>query len=433
MACGGAGVNSTHRESQRLDPDRRVGIWGEFHSASCKRVEFLNMKAKWFTFLSVTTLTGMLAACAHVGRDQAKLQPDETRAATRAVEEVKARLAPDHHLAVFNVQVEQNDNRMILTGEVDNAETKSETLAVVRRAGFEVTDQIVVLPAEKLGEATCGIACLSVASGRENPGHSAELGTQILMGHAVRVLKQSNSWYLVQSPDRYLSWVQRGALVRCTESQLDGWEKSSRLIVTAFEDRVLERPQPDAQPISDVVPGCLVKNIGVEGDWFKVELPDQRSGYLQKNSAADYAEWKRTRQAIPDAVERTAKILLGRPYLWGGNSPKGLDCSGFTKLVFFLNGVELDRNASHQAQQGTDVPLDAELSLLKKGDLLFFGSRTRAGRPERISHVGIYLGDELFIHSSEMVRINSLDPNSPISDARRIRTLIHAKRVLPDF
>jgi cell wall-associated NlpC family hydrolase len=101
-------------------------------------------------------------------------------------------------------------------------------------------------------------------------------------------------------------------------------------------------------------------------------------------------------------------------------------------LVFFLNGIELDRNASHQAQQGVTVPLDAEFSHVRKGDLLFFGAPARAGRSERITHVGIYLGDKLFIHSSEMVRINSLDSNSPIADARRIRTLIHAKRVLPN-
>ena len=175
-----------------------------------------------------------------------------------------------------------------------------------------------------------------------------------------------------------------------------------------------------------------MKKTGEEGDWFKVELPDQRAGYLQKHSATDYKEWKRTRQPTPDAIEQTARMFLGYPYLWGGNSPKGLDCSGFTKLVFFLNGVELDRNASHQAQQGVAVPLDAEFSHVKKGDLLFFGTPARGDRPERVTHVGIYLGDKLFIHSSEMVRINSLDPNSPISDARRIRTLIAAKRVLPN-
>ena len=138
------------------------------------------------------------------------------------------------------------------------------------------------------------------------------------------------------------------------------------------------------------------------------------------------------RHATPENIERTARALLGRPYLWGANSPKGLDCSGLTKFVFFLNGIDLARNASHQANQGVEVPLDANLSKLKKGDLLFFGSRPSTSHRGRVTHAGIYLGDKLFIHSSERVRINSLDPRSPLRDEHRIRSLIGARRVLPE-
>jgi cell wall-associated NlpC family hydrolase len=71
------------------------------------------------------------------------------------------------------------------------------------------------------------------------------------------------------------------------------------------------------------------------------------------------------------------------------------------------------------------------LSRIQKGDLLFFGRRPRRGGPERIFHVGIYLGDKLFIHSSDWVHISSLDPDSPIRDENGIRTLLRARRVLP--
>jgi cell wall-associated NlpC family hydrolase len=99
--------------------------------------------------------------------------------------------------------------------------------------------------------------------------------------------------------------------------------------------------------------------------------------------------------------------------------------------VFFLNGIALQRDSSNQAGQGVEVPLDGDLSQLKKGDLLFFGRRSLRGGTERVVHVGIYLGDKLFIHSSEWVHISSLDPNSPIRDENRIRTLLRARRVLP--
>ena len=77
------------------------------------------------------------------------------------------------------------------------------------------------------------------------------------------------------------------------------------------------------------------------------------------------------------------------------------------------------------------MPLDGDLNQIKKGDLLFFGHRARRGKPERVVRVGIYLGNKLFIHSSERVHISSLDPNSPIRDENRIQTLLRARRVLP--
>ena len=98
--------------------------------------------------------------------------------------------------------------------------------------------------------------------------------------------------------------------------------------------------------------------------------------------------------------------------------------------MFFLNGIDLLRNASAQACQGVAVPLDADLSGVRKGDLLFFGRRARPGEPERVTHAGIYLGDKLFIHSSQRVRISSLDPQSPIRDEFRIRSLLRARRIL---
>src|SRR5208282_4306542 len=187
--------------------------------------------------------------------------------------------------------------------------------------------------------------------------------------------------------------------VRCTREEADAWQRGPLLVVTAFEGTILEQPREEAQPVSDVVPGDLVKKLGEEGEWLKVELPDQRAGFLPRKAAEDYLAWKQSRQPTADNIERTARRLIGRPYLWGGCSPKGLDCSGFAKLVFFLNGIDLKRNASHQVHQGVEVPLDDDLSQLRKGDLIFFGPRSRRGRPERITHVGIYLGNKLFIQS----------------------------------
>jgi gamma-D-glutamyl-L-lysine dipeptidyl-peptidase len=257
----------------------------------------------------------------------------------------------------------------------------------------------------------------------------------VLMGEVVRVWKRSTNatyaWYLTQSPSGYLSWLQKGTFVRCTRQQVDAWNSSPLLIVTTMDDCILERPEADAQPVSDVVLCDLVRKTGEEGDWYKVELPDQRTGFLPKRAAQDYATWKQARLPTAENIERTARRFIGRPYLWGARSPKGVDCSGFTGLVFYINGIDLLRDSSQEVREGVEVPLDAEFSQLKKGDLLFFGRNGRRRGPERVVHVGIYLGDKLFIHSSELVHISSLDPQSPIRDENRIRTLLHARRILP--
>jgi cell wall-associated NlpC family hydrolase len=222
-------------------------------------------------------------------------------------------------------------------------------------------------------------------------------------------------------------------VVQCSAQTLAAWTNGPLLFITAYEDCIREKPQADAAPISDVVMGNLVKNSGTQGDWFKVELPDGRSGFIPAKSVANYSEWKRSRVATAETIEHTARMFLGRPYLWGGASAKGLDCSGFAKTVFFLNGIQLNRNASEQAWQGAPVSLDAEFTNLKKGDLLFFGFRGgRRGRGEMVTHVAIYLGDKQFIQSSQRVKVSSFDPASPLYDEHHARNLLFARHVLPE-
>lgn len=321
----------------------------------------------------------------------------------------------------------------IATGCISEKSAAPQTYAPSQDApGLPVTNAIRVLPDPELGERTWGIATLSVASARELPDHKAELGMQVLMGRAVRVLERGTNamWYHIQSTDGYCAWLERGTFVRCSQPEVEAWTNSPLLFITAPEEMIWSKPDRASEPVSDVVLADLVRKTGEQGHWFEVKLPDNRAGFLAKTAAEDYAAWKLERRPTPENIERTARMFLGRPYLWGGDSPKGFDCSGFTHMVFFLNGIELSRNSSQQARQGSDVPLDANLSRLARGDLLFFGAPARGDRPERIHHVGIYLGDKLFIHSSERVQINSLDAESPIRDEHRIRTLLRVRRVL---
>jgi hypothetical protein len=387
------------------------------------------MKHRWIALLLAPVIANALVGCASRKPLDAPTASTSFTAELRALEN---RFAPDYHLAVYDVSFKSQGNEIILSGEVDREEARRETVRAAERTGAKVNDRIRVLPDAEFAGTNYGIICLSVANGREETDHQAELGTQMVMGEVVRALKRNGRWLLVQSHDQYLSWLESGSVKPCTREEADAWERSPLLLITANDGVITESPSDtDVHPISDVVKPGRVKRIGETGDWFKVQLPDGRTGYLSKNFATDYASWRKACQPTPENIERTAQQFLGRPYLWGANTPRGMDCSGFTKLTFFLNGIELNRNASQQARQGVEVPLDRDYSKLKKGDLLFFGFEGREGRRGRVSHVGIYLGDKLFIQSSQRVRISSLDPDSPIADPAHLRNLIAARRVLP--
>jgi cell wall-associated NlpC family hydrolase len=355
------------------------------------------------------------------------------QAALEALQRVKNQYAPDSHLAIFTAEATQDDQTVILQGEVDDPAARKAAIMAVRAAGFRVREHIVVLPGDDLGGQDWGLAALSLVNLREKPGNTSEMGTQAFMGNVVRLWKTQTNWFLAQTADKYLGWTEGGSLAPCTRQQAEAWQASPLLIVTALEERIVERPSSDAPQVSDVVQCDLVQRLATEGEWFKVGLPDGRAGYLPQAAAADYAPWRAHRRPTPENIESTARSFMGRPYFWGCNSVRGLDCSGFTKLVYYLNGVELSRNAAQQCLQGVEVPVDDDLKHLQKGDLLFFGRPDRRTGEERVTHVAIYLQDKLFIQSAVNVHLSSLDASSPLRDSRHnLRTLLHVRRVLPN-
>ena len=103
--------------------------------------------------------------------------------------------------------------------------------------------------------------------------------------------------------------------------------------------------------------------------------------------------------------------FMGIPYMWGGMSAKAIDCSGFVKMVMFLNGIILPRDASQMAYVGETVDISNGFDNLKPGDLLFFGRKATEKQKERVIHVAIYIGNKKFIHSQGYVHISSFNPD----------------------
>jgi cell wall-associated NlpC family hydrolase len=172
--------------------------------------------------------------------------------------------------------------------------------------------------------------------------------------------------------------------------------------------------------------------LSTEADFYKVRFPDGRQAFVPKEEAQEYSTWISNLSGEAEALVEISKTLMGVPYLWGGTSTKGVDCSGFTKTIYFLNGMVIPRDASQQVHTGKQIDSTANFDALEKGDLLFFGRKATAESPEKVVHVGMWIGDNQFIHSSEMVRISSVDKNDENYDAYNVGRYLRSKRILKE-
>ena len=147
--------------------------------------------------------------------------------------------------------------------------------------------------------------------------------------------------------------------------------------------------------------------------------------FLKKTDCIDYSKWINLPNPTPADIIKTAKTFTGIPYLWGGTSSKGLDCSGFTKLTFLIYGIIIQRDASQQARHGI-ISNGVTFDKLQPGNLLFFGEKYKTSGNESITHVAIYVHNNQYIHASGKVGYNSFDKSSPIYSAYRANSFIKA-------
>jgi cell wall-associated NlpC family hydrolase len=341
------------------------------------------------------------------------------------IDEYKSVYAPDKRVALWNLTFE-NDS---LKGETDQLEAYNELLAELSAKEFKFIDAVNQLPEKQLGDQVKALVTISVANIRSQPKHSAELATQALMGTPLNVLKEDDGWYLVQTPDQYLSWVDRAGIQLMTEEEMEIWYRSPKLVFTDLVGYVWKSPDTK-EMISDLVAGDILTIENESISHYLVSLPDQRKGWIEKSKAQDWETWISSRNTSPENLISTAKQMMGSPYLWGGTSIKGMDCSGFTKTIFYLNGQIIPRDASQQINEGELIDADKNWEKLQVGDLLFFGEKATSDKKEKVVHVGMWIGNGEFIHSRGLVRISSFDPESPNYDEYEFNRYLRTKRIV---
>ncbi len=357
----------------------------------------------------------------------------------KAYSSVKEKYAPDSRTKVFSYKLDKENNSYILRGSTNDIAAKEALLSELDKDKVFYVDSSIILPAISLGDKTYGIATQSVINFRTSGKYAAESATQVMMGTPLEILEKKGGWTRAITPEGYIAWVTSGSLQEFNKNEMDAYIRSPKVIVTTKYATIKDTPKGNGNVVTDVVWGNILLDLGKKDGMQRVGLADGREGYLSPKDVESFNKWIQSRNLTAENIISTAVEFMGVPYMWGGTSMKAVDCSGFTKSVYFLNGVILERDASQQCYTGDDVDIKnyvdngtqtlEALSNLKKGDLIFFGSKATPEKKERATHVGIYIDNGKFIHSATRVKVNSLIPTDEdyYDGSKR---LIRAQRII---
>ena len=242
-----------------------------------------------------------------------------------------------------------------------------------------------------------GIAHLSMVSLRETPNHPAEQISQVLYGELFKVLEVRKNWSRIRLAfDKYEGWMDNNQYTFCTEEQYNECIKQKPVLSNNLVD-FITKADGQLMPVSQ---GISLNTLSI----------------LNHSFDGDIIEGKQPK----DNIIETALTYLNTPYQWGGKTPFGIDCSGFSQIVYKLNGYQLKRDASQQATQGEALSFIEES---EPGDLAFFDNDEG-----RITHVGIMMKDNYIIHAHGKVRIDRIDHTGIFNSEKRTHT--HKLRVI---
>lgn len=250
-----------------------------------------------------------------------------------------------------------------------------------------------------------GICTLSVIPCRAEPNDRAEIVTQLLFGEHYTVLEEEEKWVKIKIQyDNYEAWICRKQFTEITGQEFDELSLNEFDMVGINNALLTHKEKGNFHlPLGATLPYLHQGKIRIRKDYYiyKEELAETRV----------------------DKLEQYAMDYHNSPYLWGGKSPAGIDCSGFSQMVFKLCGIKLPRDAYQQAEDGETINFVANAQL---GDLAFFDNAEG-----KITHVGIVLDDNKIIHASGQVRIDLLDHQGIFNEDTKSYT--HQLRIIKRY
>ncbi|MCX6345431.1 MAG: C40 family peptidase [Armatimonadetes bacterium] len=243
-----------------------------------------------------------------------------------------------------------------------------------------------------------GVITRNIVPMFSKPDCMSEQVTQGLFGQMVTEEGGQGDWVFVQTWDTYRAWVPADRIHILDRSDPPYASAGPIAVIRELFVDIFEQPHERAELLTKVTISTEIEVARVHEDWVELKLPNRRLGFIKKQHAKliEKAPIQTVWLPEPRKLAETAMRFVGVPYLWGGSSPFGLDCSGLVQLIYRIHNVTLLRDAHMQASDTRCRPISG--NKLAAGDLIFFAKPGEQDEA-KISHVGMMLGKDRFIHS----------------------------------
>jgi gamma-D-glutamyl-L-lysine dipeptidyl-peptidase len=258
----------------------------------------------------------------------------------------------------------------------------------------------IIVPAAGSDVPKAAVVIVSVENMHSAPDPATDVVSQAILGtnvriHEARKDEKGEDWFRVETPDTYPGWVSGTALRLLGDTEPPYASEGPIFEVTSlFANVYATADVTERKPLIIATIGARLAAGAARGDrWIEITLPCGMKGWIQRGDG-EIADAGRARRRIsPKETAAMAERFLGLPYLWGGVSPYGLDCSGYVQLLYHLSGIEILRDAG--IQMNASGLLEIRPGREKTRDLVFFGKSKDA-----ITHVGMMIGRGKFIHAT---------------------------------